>query len=1213
MQRNRFCARRFVTARLAVMLLLVGCWLTSASDAIAQQLPTNRVFSIFPLGGQRGTTFDVAIANGVDLEETFKLSFSHPGITAAPKLDAAMQPLSGQFAVTIAADVPPGVYDLRAIGMYGLSNPRCFVVGDRKEIAEVEPNNDVKTATPVEINNVINGRSNGATDLDYFKFAGKAGQRVLADCRAMRIDSRLDATVELYNAAGRKLATAHNNLRRDALLDFTLPADGDYFVKLFDLTYGGSNDHFYRLSLHTGPHIDVIVPASGLAGTTAEYTIYGRNLPGGQPSAFKAAGKALDQLKVQIALPADPTVQQAADPASPAEGGDDGITYTLASPAGASNPVTIFFASGPVAAETEPNDKPAQSQKIAVPTELTGQFQARGDIDYFTFDAKAGDVFWVEVFGERSGSGADPQFAIEQIGKDAKGEETANRLTAQDDNPLNIGGTLFNTTSDDPVFRFTAGADGTFRVVVRDRFFESRGDPRLVYRLSIRKETPDFRLAVLAPFPTVDPATLSSPYTLNLRRGDNLQVNVMAYRRDGYTGPIDVSVEGLPAGVTCLGASLGTGQNIAALTITSTDQAAEWAGPIRIIGKTKIDNAAAVKALADAEAAHKAAVATLPPLDKAVADTAVAAKVAVDSATKAKEALDKDANNATLQNAKKAADDVAAKAAVTAKAAVDAKAAADQKVAAALAAVTAAQTAKQQAAKDVARDARAATVVWQGGNVNGVVQPAVSRLARSLMLSVQKEAAYLQLVAEGPARFEVNQSRQVLIPVKLLKRNGFDNNVTLTFLTPPANVQVENKPINKGADSAVYRVFVQNNVAPGTYTLLLQGAGQISYSRNPEAAAKATAEKVVTDKAATDATEADKKAKEAVAAALKKMTDAAAVAKTATDAKVAADKVTTDTATAAKAAADAKVIADKAATDTDAAAKVAAAEKVLADKAAADADVAAKAANEKAVKAKADSDANANDKALADAKVAAEKVAADAAAAAKKAADAKVVSDKKAVDAADAAKKAADAKVVSDKKAVDTAEAAKKAADAKVIADKAVTDTAALAKTAVDEKAAADKAAAEAVAKLAAATAAKAAADKKATDTANVSKPANVNVLVPATTVTLVVKPGPGTLAVAPANGGAVKRGANVEVKVTVTRANGFVGPMTLSLPLPPGVVGVTAPEVVIPADKNEGTLVVTAAADATEGQLANMVVRAKMDFGGPAEVDQPIAINVQK
>jgi hypothetical protein len=58
-------------------------------------------------------------------------------------------------------------------------------------------------------------------------------------------------------------------------------------------------------------------------------------------------------------------------------------------------------------------------------------------------------------------------------------------------------------------------------------------------------------------------------------------------------------------------------------------------------------------------------------------------------------------------------------------------------------------------------------------------------------------------------------------------------------------------------------------------------------------------------------------------------------------------------------------------------------------------------------------------------------------------------------------------------------------------------------------------------------------------------------------------------------------------------------------------VTGVTAPEIQIPSDKNEGTLVLQAAADATMGQLPNMVIRGSMDFNGPAAIDQPVAINV--
>ena len=106
--------------------------------------------------------------------------------------------------------------------------------------------------------------------------------------------------------------------RQEPLIDFTVPADGEYLIKVHDFLYNGSAEYFYRLVVHTGPHIDFVLPASGLPNTTAEYTLYGRNLPGGQPSTMKAAdGRVLDQLKVQIALPADPTLLDAGFNRSP--------------------------------------------------------------------------------------------------------------------------------------------------------------------------------------------------------------------------------------------------------------------------------------------------------------------------------------------------------------------------------------------------------------------------------------------------------------------------------------------------------------------------------------------------------------------------------------------------------------------------------------------------------------------------------------------------------------------------------------------------------------------------------------------------------------------------------------------------------------------------------------------------------------------------------
>ena len=1200
---------RSMTWSRAACWFLAGTALIAAPQAHAQLLPQARLYALQPAGGQRGTSVDVVIANGTDLDEARGLVFSHPGITAKPKVDGNGQPVANQFTVALPADLPVGQYDVRIASLFGLSNPRTFVVGDRPEVAEAEPNNEVAKAQAVAANSVVNGRSDGGTDLDHFKVTLKAGERILFDCRARRMDSRMAPVMDLLDGTGRKLVTARRNARQDAILDYTATADGDYILRLYDSVYGGGADHFYRLTVTTGPVIDFVLPSSVLPGQAAEVTLYGRGLPGGQPSPFKTAGgKPLDMLKVQITAPADGALFAASEPAGPAEGSVSGFSYSLAGPTGSSNAVTIYLAQAPTTVEIEPNDAAAQAQKLVVPAEVTGNFATRGDADLYAFDAQAGQVFWIDVHGQRNGGQTDPYFAVQQVTVNEKGEEKVTQMTLVDDNPTNLAGNIFNTQSDDPAFRFVAPAAGLYRVVVRDRYSESRGDPALTYRLVIREETPDFRLVAIPQVPTADLNLAATTWDVSLRKNDTVAVNVLAYRLDGYAGPIDVTVEGLPAGVTTKGTTIGANQNSAILVLSSSADAAEFAGLIKLVGKARIDNPAAIKALTDAEAAAKAAQAAIPPLDKPITDAQTVVKTATDNLAKAVEALAKDENNEGLKKAKADAETALKTANDKLKAATDAKAAAEAKLAAANAAVTEKKAARDAAVKDVAREARGGTIVWNGNQQLA----SQARVARGIGLSVLKETAAFKVAVDGERKFEVNQGRQVVIPVQLARAPGFDQPVAFTFVAPPQNVQVENKPIEKDKSNGLFKLVIPNNVAPGTYTFLLQGQGPISYRRHGDKADQAAAEKAAADKALADAMEALKKANEAKAAADKKVTDTAAAAKKAADDKPVADKAVTDADAAAKTAKTEKDTADKVATDADAANKAALVEKEKTDKAFTDAEAAKKAADEAAAKAKAEADAKTDDKALQDAKAAAEKAAADAAEALKKATEAKAANDKKAADAAEALKKANDAKVAADGKLATATENLKKATDAKAVADKAVVDTAAAAKAAAEEQAAAVKKVADTTAAQTAAQQVKAAADKKATDTANVAKPQAINLLAPAEAITLIVKQGPGTLATAPGNGGKVGRGSSVEVKVTINRANGFAGPVKLSLPLPPGVAGLTAQEVEIPADKNEGTLVIMAAGDATQGAIANLAVRASMDFNGPAAIDGALALTVE-
>ncbi len=1227
MRKNRLsiCVGQFLRNCSAGLLSLAVAFSIVGASSVSAQLPQTRLYSIAPMGGKAGVTLDVKVTNGADLDELNSLLFNHPGLKAVAKTQDSggkQVPVANTFVVTVAANVPPGTYEVRTAGLFGLSNPRSFEVGDRDEITEAEGNNTREQAQEIKQNVVVNSVIGGATDIDFYRIEGKKGQRILVNCRAIQLDSRLSATLGLYDANGRRLSDARGNSRNDPLLDVTLPADGQYFVKVHDFLYRGGADYGYRLIAGTGPHIDYVLPPSGTPGSTSTYTLFGRNLPGGQDAGVKLDGKPLQKLNVSIALPKDESTLQTSVLLPSAEAAIDAISYVHKSPLGSSNPVQIYLATAPVLAEKEPNDEVAQAQQVTVPAEIGGQFQARGDTDYFDFTAKAGEVYYIEVFGQRSGGSADPYFTLEQVTKNDKGVETVKRITIQDDNTKNLSANVFDTITDDPVYRFQVPADSTYRVMLRDRYFEVRGYPNLVYRLSIRRENPDFRVVAIPTPPTQAATSIAQSWSIAVRKGDNVKIDLLAFRQDGFNGTIDVTVEGLPKGVICKGASIGPKQTKSVLIFTATDDAPEWAGLVKVNAKARIEDPQKARGVVTANAAVKAAAAALPKLQTALAktidtqnkakdplakanalatkaaqdrdaakkksdadalafktaqaaataatkkstDAAAAVKTATDAKTAADKGTDENAKTAAAKaltdaqaaakkaveelavakttataadavaktsaaatvkaeavvkdtgNKAKAADAVQKAADLAAKTATDAKQAGDKKVADAQAGLTKAEADNKAASREVARSARVGTIAWSGAaNV-----PGVARVAQSLGLSVLKETAPYQVTTDV-FRVEANQSRQILVPVKLAKRNGFDNNVALTFqgLPPKTNIQIVNKPIAKGKNEVLLRIFLNANAVVGTYTLYLKGQGQVPYKRNPEREVAAKAAQVKAAEVLKVAQAAATKATQNRDAAKKKAVADTAALKKATDAVTAATKKATDTAAAVKAATDGKAAADKGTDDN------------------------AKAATAKALT--------------------------DAQAAAKKAGE-ELAAAQKVATAADAV--------------------AKTSAAANVTAEAAVKTTAAAST---------------------AATAAKKAADTAATAATNAAKPKNINCFFTSTPIVIDVKPGPATLTAVAPGGGALKKGQKIDVKVTIKRINGFVGPITLTLPAVPGVTGVTAQPVTIPADKSDGVLSISAAGDATEGQLANLVVRGTMDFAGKAAVDVPVVIKVAK
>jgi hypothetical protein len=208
-----------------------------------------------------------------------------------------------------------------------------FAVDTLPECLKKGPNHDTASAQPVTLPIIVNGRVDRPDEWDVFRFEGRAGDEVVAEVYARRLDSPLDSVLKLTDAAGKQLAfnddhedkaSALNTHHADSWLFATLPANGTYYLYLGDAQHKGGPEYAYRLRI-SPPQPDFAlrtVPASisVRGGATIPLTVYAlrKDKFAGEialslknaPKGFVLSGARVpgNQDQVRLTLTAPPTV-----------------------------------------------------------------------------------------------------------------------------------------------------------------------------------------------------------------------------------------------------------------------------------------------------------------------------------------------------------------------------------------------------------------------------------------------------------------------------------------------------------------------------------------------------------------------------------------------------------------------------------------------------------------------------------------------------------------------------------------------------------------------------------------------------------------------------------------------------------------------------------------------------------------------------------------
>ena len=217
------------------------------------------ITSIFPLGGRVGAKTNIALKGW--------------------NLPVAKLTESGQTKGR-------AVYPISVRKGEWLSNPVPFSMDTLPEVMEKEPNNAIKKAQKIKVPMIVNGRIDRPDDLDVFRFDGHAGEEIVAEVFARRLDSPLDSNLKLTDAAGKVLAANDDfddksagliTHQADSRIQFKLPASGAYYLHLGDSQHKGGAEYAYRLHV-THPHPDFelrVTPASISArSSSVPITVY---------------------------------------------------------------------------------------------------------------------------------------------------------------------------------------------------------------------------------------------------------------------------------------------------------------------------------------------------------------------------------------------------------------------------------------------------------------------------------------------------------------------------------------------------------------------------------------------------------------------------------------------------------------------------------------------------------------------------------------------------------------------------------------------------------------------------------------------------------------------------------------------------------------------------------------------------------------------------
>lgn len=467
------------------------------------------IMSLKPTAAQIGTDSEIEFNTRYSMFGAYQVLVSGEGVSGQvlhPEKKDGETPSLTKMKVrfTVAPSAIPGVRDVKIATPQGVSTVGQLVLTPDPVVYESDKNNTREQATELSVPTTACGVMEANEDVDYFRFTVEAGTELNFHVRCARLQDRIhdmqrhaDPMITIRNSLGGTVAASDNHFFGDPFLAVKFDRAGEYFLEIRDVRYHGNTYWEYAVDITDRPFVSNIYPMGLPIGQETSVDLVGTSLPGMQQSGLMLPQDTIPgPLWKQLPL-------------------NDSVT----------NPVATFATTLPVTLESDSdNNTPEQAQLVTIPGGINGRVAHDSDVDCFRFAARKGEKYSFEVRARRYQSSLDPYLRI--INLDGK------QLSENDDLR-----DFKRSFADSRIENWTVPADGEYAIEIRDMHL--RGGASFVYFIEAVKAEPHFRL-----YADTD-KTLLAP-------GANGVIYVQLERKNGFTGDVQLHIEGLPAGVEAI-------------------------------------------------------------------------------------------------------------------------------------------------------------------------------------------------------------------------------------------------------------------------------------------------------------------------------------------------------------------------------------------------------------------------------------------------------------------------------------------------------------------------------------------------------------------------------------------------------------------------------------------------------------------------------------